>query len=201
MIINRGVNIGETVISAMSVTPMFLIAKDLKRIQVWALVNEADMGQIHEGLPVSFTVDALPGETFHGTVCQIRLNATSTSNVVTYTVVVATDNSDMKLLPYLTANIQFEVEKRPGVLQVPNAALRWKPRPAQIAPDAQKRPGLRREVQGRPGGQGGRRAGQPAGPTRRRTRRPSRRPRRRKAGKSPGRPSRTARRKTPPAGP
>ena len=122
------------------------------------------MGRIHEGLPVSFTVDALPGETFHGTVCQIRLNATSTSNVVTYTVVVATDNSDMKLLPYLTANIQFQVEKRPGVLQVPNAALRWKPRPAQVAPDVRKaarRP--RREVQGRPGGQGGRRAERPAG--------------------------------------
>ena len=62
----------------------------------------------------------------------------SSQNVVTYTVVVATDNSDMKLLPYLTANIQFEVEKRPGVLQVPNAALRWKPRPAQIAPNARK---------------------------------------------------------------
>jgi HlyD family secretion protein len=141
VIVNRDVNIGETVISAMSVTPLFLIAKDLKRLQVWALVNEADMGQIHEGLPVSFTVDALAGETFHGTVCQIRLNATSTSNVVTYTVVVATDNSNMKLLPYLTANIQFEVEKRPGVLQVPNAALRWKPRPAQIAPDARKAAG------------------------------------------------------------
>lgn len=96
------------------------------------------MGQIHDGLPVSFTVDALSGETFHGTVCEIRLNATSTSNVVTYTVVVATDNSNMKLLPYLTANIQFEIEKRPAVLQVPNAALRWKPRPAQIAPDIRK---------------------------------------------------------------
>jgi HlyD family secretion protein len=120
---------------------MFLIAKDLKRLQVWALVNEADMGQIHEGLPVSFTVDALPGATFHGTVCQIRLNATSTSNVVNYTVVVATDNSDMKLLPYYTANIQFVVEKQSGVLQVPNAALRWKPRPAQIAPDARKAAG------------------------------------------------------------
>jgi HlyD family secretion protein len=138
VIISRGVNIGQTVVSAMSVTSMFLIAKDLKRLQVWALVNEADMGQIHEGLSVSFTVDALPGETFHGTVWQIRLNATSTSNVVTYTVVVATDNSDMKLLPYLTANLQFKVENRSGVLQVPNAALRWKPRPAQIAPDARK---------------------------------------------------------------
>ena len=124
----------------MSAASLFLIAKDLERLQVWALVNEADVGQLHEGLPVSFTVNALPGEAFHGTVRQIRLNATSTSNVVAYTVVVATDNSNMKLLPYLTANIQFEVEKRPGVLQVPNAALRWKPRPAQIAPTRDKRP-------------------------------------------------------------
>jgi HlyD family secretion protein len=90
------------------------------------------------GLPVRFTVYAFPKETFHGEVGQVRLNAQTTQNVVTYTVVVLTDNSDRRLLPYLTANLQFEVEKRTGALQVPNAALRWRPRPSLIAPDARE---------------------------------------------------------------
>jgi HlyD family secretion protein len=78
-------------------------------------------------MPVRFTVDAHVGETFHGEVCQIRMNAQMTQNVVTYPVIVTTDNSSGKLLPYLTANVQFEVDKRPGVLLAPNAALRWTP--------------------------------------------------------------------------
>ena len=128
VIVDRRVNVGQTVVSTMSATSMFLIAKDLTRIQVWASVNEADIGRIHVGMPVSFTCDAFPKTTFRGTVCQIRLNATITQNVVTYTVVVVTDNSDGKLLPYLTANLQFEVDPHHDVLKVPNAALRWKPR-------------------------------------------------------------------------
>ena len=90
-------------------------------------------------MPVSFTVDAYPGETFRGKVTQIRLNATMTQNVVTYTVVVETDNPDGRLLPYLTANLQFEVEQRSNVLLVPNMALRWKPRPQQIDPEFRKK--------------------------------------------------------------
>src|SRR5262249_18550986 len=85
--------------------------------------------------PVRFTVDAYPRETFQGVVSQIRLNATMTQNVVTYTVVVDTDNAHGKLLPYLTANVLFEVSRRPAVLQVPNAALRWKPKPEQVVPE------------------------------------------------------------------
>ena len=81
-------------------------------MQVWASVNEADIGRIRLNMPVRFTVDAYPGETFRGKVTQIRMNAQMTQNVVTYTVVVTTDNSDGKLLPYLTANVQFEVDKR-----------------------------------------------------------------------------------------
>ena len=84
-------------------------------------------------MPVSFTVDAYPNETFRGTVVQIRLNAPMTQNVVTYTVVVETDNSDLRLLPYLTANLKFEIEQYHDVLMVPNAALRWKPRLARVA--------------------------------------------------------------------
>jgi HlyD family secretion protein len=136
VIIDRRVNIGQTVVSSLNAPSLFLIAKDLKRIEVWVSVNEADIGNIHPGQPVTFTVDAFPGEVFGGTVSKIRLNATMTQNVVTYTVEVVTDNSDGKLLPYLTANVQFETSRHDNVLLVPNAALRWAPEEPQIAPDA-----------------------------------------------------------------
>jgi len=91
-------------------------------------------------MPVHFTVDAYPGETFRGTVVQVRMNANTTQNVVIYTVVVATDNSDLKLVPYLTANVQFEVDRRENVFQVPNVALRWRPpRPELIVPEAREK--------------------------------------------------------------
>jgi HlyD family secretion protein len=134
VIIDRRVNIGQTVVSSLNAPSLFLIAKDLKRMQVWVAVNEADIGQIRPGQPVTFTVDAFPGETFRGEVIKTRLNASMTSNVVTYTVEVLTDNSSGKLLPYLTANVQFEVARRTNVLKVPNAALRWSPRVDQVAP-------------------------------------------------------------------
>ncbi len=140
VVIDRRVNIGQTVVSSLSAPSLFLIANDLRRIQVWISVNEADVGSISKGEPVTFTVDAYPGRVFHGTVGQVRLNATMTQNVVTYTIEVDTDNSDGKLLPYLTANAQFEIGRRHGVLLVPNAALRWQPRPNQIAPDLRQRP-------------------------------------------------------------
>jgi HlyD family secretion protein len=136
VIIDRRVNIGQTVVASFNAPSLFLIAKDLRRMQVWASVNEADIGRIHRDMPVRFGVDAYPGEVFHGKVVQIRLNATMTQNVVTYTVVVSTDNADLKLLPYLTANVQFVLEARPDVLLVPNAALRWQPLPEQAVPDA-----------------------------------------------------------------
>jgi HlyD family secretion protein len=134
VIIDRRVNIGQTVVSSLNAPSLFLIAKDLKRMQVWVSVNEADIGNIHPGQPVSFTVDAYPGKIFRGEVGKIRLNATMTQNVVTYTVEVITDNSSGKLLPYLTANAQFELSQRKNVLLVPNAALRWSPQPDQVAP-------------------------------------------------------------------
>jgi HlyD family secretion protein len=118
---------------------LFLIAKNLKHIQVWVAVNEADIGSISEGQPVTFTVDALPNQVFQGRVGKIRLNATMSQNVVTYTVEVNTNNDDSKLLPYLTANAKFIVGRRQGVLLVPNAALRWSPRPNQIAPNLRQR--------------------------------------------------------------
>ncbi len=134
-IVDRRVNVGQTVVSSLSASSLFLLAKDLSRIQVWASVNEADIGRIRSGVKVHFTVDAYPNDVFHGEVSQVRLNATMTQNVVTYTVVVTTENKDRRLLPYMTANLQFEIERHENVLKVPNAALRWKPRPKQIAPD------------------------------------------------------------------
>src|SRR5262245_52537415 len=140
VIVDRRVNIGQTVVSSLNAPSLFLIAKDLKRLQVWASVNEADIGNIYSGQPVTFSVDAYPGRVFKGVVApdQPRLNASMTQNVVTYTVVVNTDNSDGKLLTYLTANLQFEVSKRAGVLLVPNAALRWRPAPEQVVPEARE---------------------------------------------------------------
>jgi HlyD family secretion protein len=139
VIVDRRVNVGQTVVASLNAPSLFLIAKDLTRLQIWTSVNEADIGQIHAGQPVSFTVDAHPNELFHGTVSQIRLNANMTQNVVTYTVVVDTDNANGKLLPYLTANVQFEVSNHPNVLEVPNAALRWRPRADQVAPDVREK--------------------------------------------------------------
>lgn len=136
VIVDRRVNVGQTVVASLNAPSLFLIAKDLRRMQVWASVNEADIGRIHQGMAATFTIDTYPGEVFRGKVGQIRLNATMTQNIVTHTVVVATDNAGGKLLPYLTTNVQFEVEKRPGVLMVPNAALRWKPKAGQLDPSA-----------------------------------------------------------------
>jgi HlyD family secretion protein len=135
VIIDRRVNIGQTVVSSLNAPSLFLIAKDLTQIQVWVSVNEADIGSIYPGQPVTFTVDSNPGETFVGSVGKVRLNAAMTQNVVTFTVEVNTDNSDGKLLPYLTANVQFEVSRHKNVLLVPNAALRWYPEVAMVSPE------------------------------------------------------------------
>jgi HlyD family secretion protein len=140
VIIDRRVNIGQTVVASLNAPSLFLLAKDLKRLQVWAAVNEADIGNIHPGQPAIFTVDAYPRVTFQGEVSKIRLNATMTQNVVTYTVEVETDNSDGRLIPYLTANLKFLVAEQKNVLLVPNAALRWKPLPDQVAPGVRQEP-------------------------------------------------------------
>ena len=139
VVIDRRVNIGQTIVSSTATSSLFLIATDLKLIQAWASVNEADIGNIHPGRPVIFTVDAFGDKVFHGVVGRIRLNATMSQNVVTYTVEVNCDNSDGKLLPYLTTNLQFETGSRKNVMLVPNAALRWTPGPGQIAPERHTR--------------------------------------------------------------
>ena len=127
VIIDRRVNIGETVVSSLNTPSLFLIAKDLTRMQIWVSVNEADVGRVTSGTPVMFGCDAFPGRHFHGSVGKVRLNATMTQNVVMYTVEVNTENPDNVLLPYLTANVHFIVNNETNVLLVPNAALRWSP--------------------------------------------------------------------------
>ena len=137
VIIDRRVNIGQTVVSSFNAPSLFLIAKDLTKMQIWVGVNEADVGRIIPGAPVMFTCDAFPGREFQATVGKVRLNATMTQNVVMFTVEVNTDNSDRTLMPYLTANVRFVVHKESNAWLVPNAALRWSPSAlAQIAPDA-----------------------------------------------------------------
>ena len=136
IILDRRINIGQIVVASLNAPSLFLIAKDLGRLEIWSSVNETDIGSIHVGQKVHFTVSALPHDTFQGKVSQIRLNASMTQNVVTYTVVVEVDNLSGRLLPYLTARIQFELEARKGVLLVPNAALRWQPKVQSIVPEA-----------------------------------------------------------------
>jgi HlyD family secretion protein len=127
VVIDRRVNVGQMVESSVNSPSLFLIAKDTKHLQIWASVNEADIGVIHEEQSVRFTVDAVPGKVCEGQVAQIRLNAQMTQNVVTFTVVITADNPDGKLLPYLTANVAFDAGHRDHALLVPSAALRWRP--------------------------------------------------------------------------
>jgi HlyD family secretion protein len=138
VIVDRRVNVGQTVVASLNAPSLFLIAKDLKKLEVWASVNEADIGQVKPGQEARFTVDTYPEEEFLGQVApdQPRLNANMTQNVVTYTVVVNTDNSHLKLLPYLTANVKFVLSHKSSARLVPNSALRWRPQVEQVVPDA-----------------------------------------------------------------
>jgi HlyD family secretion protein len=133
VIIDRRVNVGQTVVAALNAPSLFLIARDLKRMCIWTAVNEADVGRILPGLPVTFTVDAFPDEVFRGVVAQRRLNATMIQSVVTYTVVINVENPDERLLPYLTANVRIELARRDKALLVPNVGLQWHPEPWQVA--------------------------------------------------------------------
>jgi HlyD family secretion protein len=136
------VNIGQTIVSNQAATSLFLLAKDLGELEVWTSVNEADMANVRVGQNATFTVDAYPGQTFTGNVAQCRPNATMQQNVVTYNIVVSVKNPTDKdhpnglLLPYMTANVKFIMQKKENVLLVPNSALRYKPSPELIVPDA-----------------------------------------------------------------
>ncbi len=127
VVISRSVNEGQTVAASFSTPTLFTIAQDLKKMQVVAKVDEADIGQVKEGQTVSFTVDAFPDDVFHGKVTQVRLEATTTSNVVTYEVVIDAPNPELKLKPGLTANVTIYTLQHKDVVVVPSKALRFKP--------------------------------------------------------------------------
>jgi HlyD family secretion protein len=127
VVVERNVNIGQTVAASLSAPQLFLIANDLSHMQILAHVGESDIDQIKEGQPAKFTVQALPRQTFTGTVQQVRLQSTTADNVVNYTVVVTFENPDGKLLPGMTARVDFLVKSATNVLKVSNVALRYKP--------------------------------------------------------------------------
>ncbi|QNL19392.1 efflux RND transporter periplasmic adaptor subunit [Hyphobacterium sp. CCMP332] len=127
VVINRAVDVGQTVAASMSAPVLFTIAQDLSVIQIDAQVDESDIGQILQGQTATFTVDAFPGQDYEGSVDQVRLAATNESNVVTYTVVITAQNPGQRLLPGMTANLNIVTGEREGVLSVPNSALRFRP--------------------------------------------------------------------------
>lgn len=127
IVISKSVEEGQTVAASYATPELFTIAKDLKDMQVVADVDEADIGDVKEGERVTFTVDAFPNDTFEGTVTQVRQEATTTNNVVTYEVVISAPNSELKLKPGLTANVTIYTAERQNVMSVPTKALRFTP--------------------------------------------------------------------------
>lgn len=133
VVIDRQIDEGQTVAASFNAPVLFLIAQDLARVQIEAQIDEADIGQIDEGQPVTFDVDAYPGLEFAGEVVQVRLAAVDEQNVVTYTVVIEAENQGGRLLPGMTANVTIVTGQVEGVLAAPNAALRFAPRGAAEA--------------------------------------------------------------------
>jgi len=158
IVVGRSVDVGQTVAASLQAPTLFTIAQDLRNMQVDTNVDEADVGRVKLAQAVTFTVDSFPGRTFTGEVVQIRKAPLVVQNVVTYDVVVTAKNPEQRLLPGMTANVRIIIEQKESVLQVPNAALRFRP-PGLEAPE--------RERPARPGGGsgpgGGRAGAAPAG--------------------------------------
>jgi HlyD family secretion protein len=133
VVVARNVDVGQTVAASFSAPTLFVIARDLSNMQILAAVDESDIGNIHDGQDVHFTVQAYPEENFTGTVRQVRLQSTTTDNVVTYGVVVDVKNPDGKLLPGMTATTDFVVDSAENVLKVQNVALRFRPTESMLA--------------------------------------------------------------------
>jgi len=133
VVVERNVDVGQTVAASLSAPQLFLIAQDLSQMQILAAVDESDISGIKNGQLVRFTVQSYTGRTFNGTVNQVRLQSKLTDNVVNYTVVVSLDNQDGKLVPGMTATVEFITGSAMGVFTVPNLALRYKPTPQELA--------------------------------------------------------------------
>ena len=158
VVVGRTVDVGQTVAASLQAPTLFTIAQDLRNMQVDTNVDEADVGRVKVGQATTFTVDSFPGRTFVGEVVQIRKAPLVVQNVVTYDVVVTARNPEQRLLPGMTANVRIIIDQKEGVLQVPNAALRF--RPAGVEAAERERPPGR---PGGPGGGAGRGGGAPAG--------------------------------------
>jgi HlyD family secretion protein len=137
IVISRQVDAGQTVAASLNTPTLFTIARDLRDMQVEVAIDESDISKIRSGQRVTFTVDAFAGRTFEGRVAQIRKAAQTVQNVVTYIVVVATENPSLQLVPGMTANVRIVADARENVLKVPNAALRYRPPGAAVAKDAE----------------------------------------------------------------
>jgi HlyD family secretion protein len=153
VVIARNVDVGQTVAASLQSPILFTIAQDLKRMQVEVNVDEADIGRIREGQTASFTVDSFPGRTFPGQVRQVRKAPKEVASVITYTVVVSTQNPDLRLLPGMTANVTFQIARAENVAMIPNAALRFRPgnaRPERASTDAVAAPRGNGQERGNP---------------------------------------------------
>ncbi|OGF68287.1 MAG: hypothetical protein A2Y62_18865 [Candidatus Fischerbacteria bacterium RBG_13_37_8] len=150
IVINRNINVGQTVAASFQAPVLFQIANDLNKMQVECSVDEADIGKVQEGQKVRFTVDAFPDQNFIGTVSQVRYSPEIIQNVVTYTTIVAVENQDMKLRPGMTANASIIVGEAKNALLIPNAALRFTP---ELKPEEMKKifEEARSETMGKPG--------------------------------------------------
>jgi HlyD family secretion protein len=171
VVIKRSVDVGQTVAASLQAPELFLIAKDLRDMQVDTSIDEADVGRMRIGQRATFTVDAFPGRSFSGEVKQVRKSAQNVQNVITYTVLVTAANPDGQLIPGMTANVRIVTDTRPQVLKVANAALRFRPtgEAAAAAAKAGDKGNGREANDGRPasgavgGGAAGGAAGGPAG--------------------------------------
>ena len=153
VVVSRQVDVGQTVAASLQAPVLFTIAQDLTKMQVETSVDEADIGRLKLEDRATFTVDAFPGETFNGSVTQIRKAPQVVQNVVTYTVIVGVDNPSGRLMPGMTANVKLVVAQKPNVLKVPNAALRF--RPAGVDAPVPTGPGAGGQAGGSGGGSGG----------------------------------------------
>lgn len=127
IVIARKVDLGQTMTAGFTTPVLFTIAQDISKMHIAAAISEADIGQVKEGQPVDFTVDAFPEETFHGLVTQVRKSPTTTQNVVTYETIITVDNPEQKLFPGMTADVSILVAEGKNVLKIPNTALRYSP--------------------------------------------------------------------------
>jgi HlyD family secretion protein len=162
-VLQRAVDVGQTVAASLSAPTLFTIAQDLAKMEVRAAIDESDVGKLKEGLEARFTVDAHPGREFVATIYQIRSNPNVQQNVVTYDAILRVDNPDGRLRPGMTASVRIVTEKRENVLRVPNVALRFKPPADMVLASQASGAGTPPGAPGAPGGDGAQAAG-PGGP-------------------------------------